>query len=461
VAQSFANEGLLAASFFFKRGERDRGNASRFFCTIAAQLVVRMPMLSSFISEAIEADPSLTGKSMKEQFEKLILQPLSKARLPPEMSTRTIVIDALDECEREGDIKNILYLLAQVQHITSVRVRVLITSRPELPVRLGFKKISGTAYQDLILQEIPQRIIEHDIAAFLKCELEKIRDDHNSLHPGRPLSSVWPSEKNIQALVKMAVPLFIFAATVCRFVEDSRWDPEEQLQSILSYQTASQVSKLDRTYLPILDRLLHGLSESQSESLTEEFRIVVGSIALLANPLSAVSLASLIGVRDQIVECRLRDLHSVLNVPADRNIPVRLLHLSFREFLTDPEKRGRSPFWVDSRKTHEMIATRCLELMSHSLKENACKLESPGTFRAEIDSQIIKDTLPAHLQYACCYWVNHLEQSGIQISDHSEVHFFLLEHLLHWLEALALIGRLAESVGTIVTLKALMNVSCR
>jgi hypothetical protein len=195
----------------------------------------------------------------------------------------------------------------------------------------------------------------------------------------------------------MAVPLFIFAVTVCRFVEDSRWDPEEQLQSILSYQTASQVSKLDRTYLPILDRLLHGLSESQSESLTEEFRIVVGSIALLANPLFAVSLASLIGVRDQIIECRLRDLHSVLNVPADRNIPVRLLHLSFREFLTDPEKRERSPFWVDSRKTHEMIATRCLELMSHFFKENACKLESPGTFRAEIDSQIIKDTLPAHL----------------------------------------------------------------
>jgi hypothetical protein len=66
VAQSFANEGLLAASFFFKRGERDRGNVSRFFCTIAAQLVVRMPMLLSFISEAIEADLSLTGKSMKE-----------------------------------------------------------------------------------------------------------------------------------------------------------------------------------------------------------------------------------------------------------------------------------------------------------------------------------------------------------------------------------------------------------
>jgi hypothetical protein len=459
VAQSFADEGLLAASFFFKRGEGDRGNASRFFSTIASQMVVKMPILSSFVSAAIDADPSLTGKSVKEQFEKLILQPLSKASIPQRMSRLVMVIDALDECEREGDIKTILHLLTHVQHIASVSVRVFITSRPELPVRLGFKEVSGTAYQNLILHEIPRSTIEHDITAVLKHELKKTQENHDSRNPGSPLPSGWPGEKAIHILVEMAIPLFIFAATVSRFVGDVRWDPQKRLQTVLTYQTASQASKLDRTYFPILDGLLNGLSNLEKETLIREFQIVVGSIILFANPLSTVSLASLLGIPESTVNCRLDSLHSVLSVPTDRSVPVRLLHLSFREFLTDPEKRGKYPFWVDPRVAHEMIATKCVELMSHSLEEDVCKLECPGTIRTEIDNQIIDARLPAHVQYACCYWVHHLEQSGVRIHDGCPVHLMLSEHFLHWLEALALIGRLAESIEMISILKTLLDVS--
>ena len=36
VAQKFADRGVLGASFFFKRGEGDRGRAAIFFTTIAA-----------------------------------------------------------------------------------------------------------------------------------------------------------------------------------------------------------------------------------------------------------------------------------------------------------------------------------------------------------------------------------------------------------------------------------------
>jgi hypothetical protein len=131
---------------------------------------VKIPLLSSIVSEAVEADPSLPDKSMKEQFEKLILQPLSKLPAKKQTLRLVMVIDALDECERDGDIRdgdirNILHLLARFQSVASVSLRVFVTSRLELPVRLGFKSISGGSYQDIILHEIPQPIIEHDIAA--------------------------------------------------------------------------------------------------------------------------------------------------------------------------------------------------------------------------------------------------------------------------------------------------------
>ena len=235
VAQSFANDGRLGASFFFKRGEGGRDNASRFFTTIAAQLVRTVPRIVPYVRKAIDADPGISGRLMKVQFENLILQPLSEVgQISANMLRFVIVVDALDECEREGDIKNILYLLSQTQHLKSIQIQIFLTSRPELPIRLGFKKMSADAHQDVVLQDIPQATIEHDISCFLQGEFAKIRDDYNCSHSRESsLPADWLGESNIRTLATMASPLFIFAATVCRFVGDDRWDPKEQLTTII------------------------------------------------------------------------------------------------------------------------------------------------------------------------------------------------------------------------------------
>jgi len=102
TAYSFADRGQLGASFFFKKGEGDRGNASRFFTTIATHLMKHMPGLIPGIIKAIEADPAISEKALKDQFKKLILLPLSEMKQSfPQPPKQVIVIDALDECERE------------------------------------------------------------------------------------------------------------------------------------------------------------------------------------------------------------------------------------------------------------------------------------------------------------------------------------------------------------------------
>ena len=463
IGHTFAENGQLGASFFFKRGEGERGNASRFFTTIAVQLIRKMPALMPYVKNAIEAEPEISEKSSKEQFKKLIFQPLSQIkRNSPRSLTLVIVVDALDECERERDVKDILPLLAQTQMLTTIHMRVFLTSRPELPIRLGFEKLSPDAHQDVILQGIPPAMIEHDISAFLKDELARFRDEYNCVHPADSLLPLdWPGESNIQTLTKMASPLFIFAKTVCRFVGDERWDPKEQLATIMKYQTTSQASQLDATYLPILDKSLLGLAISQKERLTREFREVIGSIVILADPLSTASLARLLGIPKAIIDCRLGSLHSVLSIPSDQDSPVRLLHLSFRDFLLDPEKRGKNPFWVDEKERHGVIATRCLELMSQPsyLAENICQLQSPGMLRRDIDTQTIDKCMPADVRYACRYWVYHLEQSGRHIRDHDAVHIFLREYFLRWLEFLSVLGNISESIGMISTLQSLVQVS--
>lgn len=179
VARLFAKDGQLGASFFFKKSEGDYGTAGRFFTTIAMDLMAHMPGLISGITKAIDADLTISEKALKDQFEKLILQPLLETR-QASPNVLIVIIDALDECEREENIQVILQLLIQTQSLGPVSLRVFVTSRPELSIRFGFKKMLDGTYQDLILQNIPKETIEHDIALYLKHELKMI-SKHRSL----------------------------------------------------------------------------------------------------------------------------------------------------------------------------------------------------------------------------------------------------------------------------------------
>ncbi|RSM00386.1 hypothetical protein CEP52_009131 [Fusarium oligoseptatum] len=231
IAHSFSQEKMLGASFFFKRGERDRGNASRLFTTIAAQLIARLPEIGPLAIKAIEDEPDLPNKFIQEQFEKLILDPLQE--LDKDISGSRVfvlVIDALDECDRHDDVRLIINVLTRLKSLTVIKVKAFVTSRPELPIRLGFNSIKGK-YRDLVLHEIPKPIIEHDISEFLHHQLEKARLEYNcQSDPNNQLDPDWPGTQTTNILIEMAIPLFIFAATMCRFIQDPLYDPVSQLE---------------------------------------------------------------------------------------------------------------------------------------------------------------------------------------------------------------------------------------
>lgn len=151
----------LGASFFFKRGEGDRGSASRFFPTITRELVLKILGLDALIAEVVTQDPLIFDKALGEQFDKLIYQPLRQVKLIANgFSTFIVVVDALNECEKERDVKAIIDLWSRLAHLTTVRLKLLLTSRPELPIQLGFKEISTAVHQNMVLQDaVPQTTI--------------------------------------------------------------------------------------------------------------------------------------------------------------------------------------------------------------------------------------------------------------------------------------------------------------
>jgi len=146
-------------------------------------------------------------------------------------------------------------------------------------------------------------------------------------------------------------------------------------------------------------------------------------------------------------------------VPDDVTKPVRLFHLSFREFLLDPKTRGKTEFWVDERKTHLEIMLQCLRVMRDGLRKNLCKLELEGTHQTEIDRCLIDESIAPELQYSCCYWVQHLEQCENPMDMMDDVFEFLQGHFLYWMEAMSILGFASELLGVIDRTQQLVQVS--
>lgn len=144
-----------------------------------------------------------------------------------------------------------------------------------------------------------------------------------------------------------------------------------------------------------------GLSVSRREPIIREFHLIVGSIILLASPLLISLLVELLSISKDDINNRLDLLHSMLSVTISAQAPIRLLHLSFRDFLLYPED-PTIPFRVNWKQTHAHLADRCLRIMD-CLKKDICNIKSPGTARSDISSEVLKRYISPELQYACQY----------------------------------------------------------
>ena len=162
VARDRFDHGDLGASFFFKRGEADRGSLLRFVPSIGRQLARNIPGFALHVKDALDFDPDIVSKSVAKQFAALVEAPIEQLiKTSTQPSGFALIIDALDECEGDDEIRSLIHILSSPSSAQRC-LRILITSRPDLPIRLGFAKASGT-YRALILHNMPAATIKHDI----------------------------------------------------------------------------------------------------------------------------------------------------------------------------------------------------------------------------------------------------------------------------------------------------------
>lgn len=242
--------------------------------------------------------------------------------------------------------------------------------------------------------------------------------------------------------------------------EDNATDPSVQNFSDIATTAESPTKELDTLYTQILEHSLKNVkNEKDKQQLARMFQQIVGALVILYSPLTTIAISRLLGIGKELIQKRLSLLRSVLDVPDNDEHPIHLLHPSFRDFLLKEQRCRNQHFWVDKKEAHGALAGSCLRLMSANLKKDICGLRAPGTLVDEMDSSQVEQHLPADLQYACRFWVQHLQTGGARLCDDGREHVFLQEHLLHWLEALSLMRKTSEGLLAITSLESMVTVS--
>jgi hypothetical protein len=460
VAKKLDDQGYLGASFFFNRGKEERSHAKLLFPTVARQLADLFPEVGRGVACALFNDSFASHAHLIPQFEKLVLEPLSGIKSTSMPSTGLVlVIDALDECDNSESIKMILNLLSTIEKITSVRLRIFVTSRPELPVELGFRNMREDLHCDVRLEEAQQPTIEHDIRVFYDTRFSEIRGNNMT----DELDPDWPGEENVKSLAQMAVPLFIYAFTATRFISEN---PRKNMDLMLRQNRDRSLTGLKSTYLPILQQLTASEEDGGHESRVQDFKTIVGTTVLLHNPLSASALAQLLEVHIGDVGRTLQMFRSVLNIPQNadgrmnRTEPITLFHLSFRDFLVGQDQKINNLFWINAGERHWSLGLACIRLLeSGVLKEDLCETKAFGTRRLALQNSAVDAYIPEAVAYACRHWIQHFVESGELVKDGDAVLRFLEKHLLHWMEAMSWLGRASEIEENVNALKATVDVS--
>lgn len=434
VAREVYDHHYWTASFFFSRGGGDISHGERFVSTVAQQLANKNLEFRTLLQEVISRDQGIVQRVLTDQWRELIARPISRLDHSSRQSPLVVVVDALDECQSTSDIQQILQLLADPSVFGHIRLRVLITSRPESHIRDGlYRFLAEKSRRYLVLHDMDESTVDHDIEIFFRDSLSRQNvGDHV-----------------IKKLVRRSAGLFIWAATACRFITKGKMFAAKRLDTVLQdieFDSAPE-KHLDSIYLTILKQSLSPeFTAGEKDELCDLLRKILGSVVVLLSPLSAHSLSGLLAIPEDNVREVLQDCHSILDIPEDKTQSLRLHHPSFRDFLLDSRRCQDQSFRVDEQKAHRVLFKRCVDVICSNLKRDICDVRAPATTVAEVPRTRVNKCLLPEVRYACLYWIPHLLRAKWEGGDREHIQKILEVHFLHWVEALAWMQKTSEAI---------------
>ncbi|KAF5367978.1 hypothetical protein D9758_004445 [Tetrapyrgos nigripes] len=432
---------LLGATFFCARQIPECRDHSLIIPTIAYQLACHLQVFAAALVEILREEPEVLSKPPSIQLNFLLMKPWRKIS-SANMQTAVVVIDALDECE---DISSVLSaLIPAINRQSMPGLKFFFTSRPQGHIQKHLKINRplplGSQVEGMFLHDVEEQLVKADITKFIKEEFEEF--------------SIPEQDMYINKLAEKCGKLFIYAATMVRYIKNYPEYVEDRLGEILKPTSApeeNQTGDLDYLYSTVIEVAIARDPRELSSKEFEERLKILHTIVIVGRPVSCSVISSLLGLKIRNVEGTVTHLQSVLYI-GDNDKLIYTFHASFVDYILTQSRAG-SVYVCKPLEHHTMLSKRCFNTLTQ-LKFNICGL--PSSFWADKDVPGIQEKLQNiddTLRYGCNYWGYHLAQSNMDAELDSQVTTFLKKRLMFWIEAMNLIGDLENCSEIILSLE--------
>ena len=435
IAQTMRRRHRLGAFFFFNRDIRQR-NFATLIRTLAYQLAVFDTRFGDAISRAVKNNNNIAMMPLVFQFETLLSANALKS-VKWSGGPIVLIIDALDECGSEAERKILMQALSTGLSNLPSFMRIMVVSRPEPDIQYALGSHLDLRPYPL---DIDSAINKHDVLWFIRHRLEEIRKKCGCL------GDQWPGDDKITSLANRAGGLFIWASTACLYIEDGY--PSRRLSVLVNKQpdrnSSEPFAQLDSLYKTSLQSA--GLWNDRL--LRSDCCNILGVILCARVPLSCSAIDALLALpQDTPSWVSVSRLRCVLHVSEAEQI--RILHPSFHDYLS--ERCRDRPWSIDLKHHNKELALRCIDLLDKELRENICDMTLPYLTRT--------NTLPDAISYACQFWIEHTCLiSDVTDDILSRLYDFLVKHLLHWIEAMAILNSHDHTIRSINNLLTWLQV---
>ena len=448
IAYQFQELERLGSCFCFDRSRLAERRHEKVFSTIAQDLANRDTSLRRQLTAVVHGNAALKNTiDILQQWKELITKP-AKALSEAIMGPIVIIIDALDESGDADSRRVLLRILGDA--ITESRVtdlppniRILLTSRPLPDIHAALSR--GMHVRQKSMDSLPPDSTERDILRYVSNELSEVDFEI-------------PSQEVFASLACSSGQIFEWARLACAYIRGDNagmvLEPQERFNAIIGHSKPDHVPLLDKMYTFTLATIFPKEQPSQRDLGLERFKSVMAQILGTMEPLSLGSLASMRhhfkGLVNINIPRVLAPMAALLSGTTDPSVPIRPLHASFADFLTDRDRSHE--FFVDVYPIHNDLAFASLGIMKAKLEFNICRLPSsylPNVEISDLDSRI-KERIPSELAYSCRFWTDHVRQAPFNSALVVEVRaLFNNERLLFWFEALSLLKLVNTCAGSL------------
>ena len=447
LVSNLSRQRRLGSFYFFKRGDAVLSDPATLWRTVASDLAQYDPGVKDGVLEFLSR-PGFRDADIVLHFECMIKDTLTKNYDNLSSTPPIFVIDALDECgsdDSQSAQRRILLDTLARWPLLPRSFKLVVTSRNE---RLPSLFYDQRVCRRIVLETGDSVNLEtyQDIQIFFE-------KSFNIIRPGIGMESTWPGNPAIDRLTQRAAGLFIWAKTAIAFMEEKRGKPADKLKLILAGDLGPRSDNIDTLYRQILKFYFNDVDDITFEL----FKAVVGTIIIAKAPLHRDDLLPFLGrLDDEDARQFGIILHSLSSV-VDFDGLLRLRHLSFADFLTNPKRCLDPRFIIDLNELHHNLALRCLQVMKTELKFNICGLETSYIRNDDVVdlSERIAARVSTRLQYSCRFWAAHLcdtrlEQNYCDVLLKEARGLFHIR-LLYWLEVMSLIKEVPASLMAVLT----------